>query len=193
MKVYGPKPPVRSGAPTLGLDHRRHRMHEKHGWTALRLFALVLLAAVLAVTPALGASLIDEEDPPDHSTNYFCVNTDAEHPVGARLAAKFGMAYSEVMRLFCDGGWGFGQIMLALSTGKIAESSPIDLLNQRASGMGWGEIWQEMGLIGRGRFRNENGEAGPPEGLGRPEEKGPPPGLLNRPQLPGNSRGRGRP
>jgi hypothetical protein len=72
------------------------------------------------------------------------------------------------MALFCepvakedgdgeDSGWGFGQIMLGLETGDLEGT-----LALRAEGMGWGQIWQEMGLIGKGKDKGKAKDAGPP-------------------------------
>ena len=83
------------------------------------------------------------------------------------------MTYNEVMSWFCDDGMGFGQIMLALQPAEITEDPDDDAplyLERRADGEGWGEIWQDLELIGR----SGDERAGPPEEVGPPEEPGPP-------------------
>lgn len=177
----------------------------------IRLLAVILLAATLTVGPVLAAPRADEEDPPDATPNTFCVDREIEHPAIGRLAELYGVDYATLIGWFCDDGFGVGQIMLALTTAAATDTDAADLLTDRAEGRGWGEIWQEMGLIGRGRqMGREDGEVddaatgGPPVNRGRPVDKGlppgldrdegnGPPGLQNRPQNPGNSRGRGRP
>jgi len=177
----------------------------------IRLLAVILLAAALTVGPALAAPLVDDEDPPDATPNAFCVGREIEHPAVGRLAELYEVDYTTLIGWFCDDGFGVGQIMLALTTAAATGDDAADLLTERAEGRGWGEIWQDRGLIGRGRqMDQEDGEVddadagGPPVNRGRPVDKGlppgldrgegnGPPGLQNRPQNPGNSRGRGRP
>ncbi|MDI7275960.1 MAG: DUF5666 domain-containing protein [Anaerolineae bacterium] len=109
----------------------------------------------------------DDEDDEDGYTsgNYFCQNPDATHPAGQRLATLYGVPYEQVMEWFCEGGHGFGQIMLGLHTARVISgtmpiSDTLDLelgdlagtfLEQRAAGQGWGRIWQESSLVGRAR------------------------------------------
>jgi hypothetical protein len=73
-----------------------------------------------------------------------------------------------VMEYFCD-GYGMGQIMLALKTSELEgiETNPDSLLAERANGVGWGNIWKNMGLIGSEREGHS------------------PPGLLKKPEHPG--------
>jgi hypothetical protein len=188
-------------------DRRRVRL--------VRAWLVAVLVFALGATPLSAAPLSDPEPPNGEEAetpSYFCVNPDVEHPMGGRLAGAFDADYSDVMAWFCEDGMGFGQIMLALTTAKMTGEAPSDLLAERTAGKGWGEIWQEMGLIGRGRLRNGNGDGeaedegngGPPAGRGRPEELGPPPGLDRgqgsgppglrfRPPFAGPGRNRGQP
>jgi hypothetical protein len=112
----------------------------------------------------------DDEESEDNSDNYFCQNPDATHPVGEKLADTYDVDYATVMGWFCE-GYGFGQIMLALETSQITGQSPDELLAARAGGAGWGQIWQEAGLIGKPE------DAGPPPwaGQGKPDWAGGPP------------------
>jgi hypothetical protein len=124
----------------------------------------------------------DQDDP---STGYFCTQSEDPHPFGDRLAERYGMDYETLQAWFCD-GFGWGQIMLALQTSQITGGDPAALLEARRGGEGWGEIWQELKLIGRpedaGPPNDENGDgrpdfAGPPndrDGNGRPDFAGPP-------------------
>ena len=118
---------------------------------------------------------VEEEDDPtdgqdDPSTGYFCTQSEEPHPFGARLAERYGADYQTLQAWFCD-GFGWGQIMLALQTSEITEGDPAALLEARRGGQGWGQIWQELQLIGRPEH------AGPPndeDGNGRPDFAGPP-------------------
>ena len=72
------------------------------------------------------------------------------HPLAVKLAERYGVSEAWVMEYFCQ-GYGMGAIMLALMTGEINGSDPATLLAGRAEGKGWGQIWQELGLIGSER------------------------------------------
>jgi len=131
----------------------------------------------------------DEIEEGDEVENYFCLEgTEDQHPVAAGIAELYEVEYEDVMAMFCevreveegeedDAGFGFGQIMLAYSTvEKGADLEDLEgdfslegLLGMRSEGMGWGQIWQEMGLIGK------PDDAGKPDGVGKPDHAGPPP------------------
>jgi hypothetical protein len=133
----------------------------------------------------------DQEDPEEaDEVNYFCrADTTAQHPVAAGIAETYGMEYGQVLAWFCDGGFGFGQIMLALMTQEQTGGSADELLARRAGGEGWGQIWISLDLIGEPDDAVPPGRpetAGPPdwlgqedgtEGFGPPEGIGPPDGL----------------
>lgn len=108
----------------------------------------------------LGISLLlkgeepEDEDEDDEmgegpSEGFYCIQSEIPHPFGNRLAERYGVDYLTLQEWFCE-GFGWGQIMLALQTQMITGDDPGTLLDQRDSGMGWGEIWQDLGLIGRG-------------------------------------------
>ena len=54
-----------------------------------------------------------------------CVGADP-HPVGQSLADSYGADYEQVMEWFCEGGYGFGEIMLALKTSEQMEECPLE-------------------------------------------------------------------
>lgn len=102
------------------------------------------------------------------NTGFYCSETDAQHPFGALLARRYEMDYKDLRDAFCQ-GFGWGQIMLALHTIQatgVPTDTPVtevltdtqviegpatftDLLEMRSSGMGWGQIWQELGFHGK--------------------------------------------
>lgn len=88
------------------------------------------------------------------------------HPLAARLAERYGVTEQWVMDYFCE-GYGMGQIMLALKTSEIEGivTDPESLLAERANGIGWGNIWKGLGLIG-----NEKDIDSPPGLLKKPED-----------------------
>jgi len=79
------------------------------------------------------------------------------HPVLTRLAETYEVAYADLLEYFCDFEFGVGEIRLALVTAEREDVTFTyqELLEMRyAEGIkdvGWGLIWQELGLIGRGR------------------------------------------
>ncbi|HZW04047.1 MAG TPA: hypothetical protein VFF68_08975, partial [Anaerolineaceae bacterium] len=79
-----------------------------------------------------------------------CGPTDKQHPVGARIAATYGLEYEMVIGWHCE-GYGFGQIMLALQTSALTELPAEDLLQMKTEQGGWGRVWQGLGLIGRAK------------------------------------------
>jgi hypothetical protein len=105
----------------------------------------------------------DDDAEGDHG--HYCRNLDDPdivHPVGGAIAERYEVGYEEIMGWFCEESMGFGQIMLALQTATGGEedgdSSYEEFLERRIAGEGWGQIWQDLGLIGRPK------DADPPEG-----------------------------
>lgn len=112
----------------------------------------------------------DEAGEEEYLNNgYYCTQSEVPHPFGARLAETYEVEYATLQGWFCE-GFGWGQVMLALQTGAITGEDPEALLELRRGGSGWGQIWQELKLIGRPEH------AGPPndlDGDGRPDHAGP--------------------
>jgi hypothetical protein len=81
------------------------------------------------------------------NTGYYCEQSENAHPVGSRLAERFGMEYTTLQTWFCNGS-GWGEIALALQTSRLTSGDPETLLTERENGSGWGQIWQVMGLNG---------------------------------------------
>jgi len=117
-----------------------------------------------------------EQEREREEDGYFCSeDSEEQHPVALAIAKSYDTDYESVIGMFCDGQGeegsartGFGQIMLAYQTAGETEGSAEDILTQRLEGKGWGQIWQDMDLIGK------PDDVGPPEGKGKPESAGPP-------------------
>jgi hypothetical protein len=77
------------------------------------------------------------------------------HPAAQKIADTYDVSYEQVMSWFCDGGYGFGEIMLALSASEEMGMSVDELLAMKAEGTGWGSIWKEIGLF-RGHGQDED-------------------------------------
>lgn len=106
-----------------------------------------------------GIDHVDEE-------NEFSLICSGEmtHPVLTRLAEVYEVDYADLLVYFCEYEFGIGEIRHALFTAQYIDldSTYQDILDWRyAEGMkdvGWGEIWQELGLIGRNRQNREHDE-----------------------------------
>jgi hypothetical protein len=152
-------------------------------WVISGLIAALILAGT-AVTTANAAGSFQEDE-----TNPFCEDSDSVHPVGAAIAETYDMSYDQIMAWFCGveaseddaapyHSHGLGQVMLALQTAEN-NGNPEEAhhyLEQRQEGKGWGQIWQEAGLIGKNRAKEQGkpDHAGPPEDKGKPDHAGPP-------------------
>ena len=102
------------------------------------------------------------------SNSAYCAGRkDKLHPLAAGIEEIYGYPPEETMAYFCK-GFGFGQIMLALQTKEMKGLDVSELLDKRKSGMGWGQIWKENGLVG-----NPGEASSPPGHLKRPEHAGP--------------------
>ena len=118
----------------------------------------------------LSQMLADGEDAEDEEDGDNPCDGGFTHPAAEGLADAYEVEYETVIGWFCD-GYGLGEIMLALETAKATGGVPEDLLGWKTELGGWGQVWQELDLIGK----PEN--AGPPEGVpGKPEDTGPPDG-----------------
>jgi hypothetical protein len=133
-----------------------------------------------------------EDGDPEEDEADSCVSVDP-HPVGQSLADAYDTVdYEQAMEWFCEGGYGFGEIILALKTSEqMGDDCPLDsengdseedtgctpgaLLELKTALEGWGEVWQELGLIGQPDEVPD--DAGPPEDAGPPDDAGPPEGV----------------
>ncbi len=131
----------------------------------------------------------DEEESGVEGAAEGCVGVEP-HPVAERLAGSYGVPYEQIMSWFCDGDYGFGEIMHALETGQETGVPAADLLVLKTELGGWGRVWQGLGLIGR----PEGVPAGPPADrpVGPPEDRpvGPP---EDRPVGPSEDKPAGQP
>ena len=113
-----------------------------------------------------------EVEPTEESedANPVCDDDLAEHPVLSWIEAQYDVPKADLLTYFCEYEFGIGEIVhlletLARTEGTEDEYTVEELLAMRMEDeMGWGEIWQAAGLIGRGR----NGKY--PEGTEEPED-----------------------
>ncbi len=78
---------------------------------------------------------------------YSCTGANP-HPRASDLAEYYQVPYETIMTWFCQGHFGFGEIMHALEASLQTELTPEEILAKRA-GEGWGQIWKELGLKGK--------------------------------------------
>ena len=94
-----------------------------------------------------------------------------DHPAGLKLSEEYGMSYEQVMALFCGESGdhlGFGEVKQALKASEESGVSLDEVLDMRASGLGWGQIKQDLGVIGSpdtppGQEDKEDKDNGPPD------------------------------
>ena len=101
----------------------------------------------------------------------FCTEEDKIHPVAESIAGTYGSTYEEILGWFCGGEdhhAGLGQVMLALQTASLTGESFETYLADRESGIGWGNIWQDLDIKGKpdketppGQIKKFDGEADP--------------------------------
>jgi len=157
-------------------------------WTAIVAVALVISLMAGAVTTSLALASTgfspayqEGDEGEEGEEDYFCSgDSDFDHPVAAGIAELFDADYEEILGYFCDGSGegdhtGFGQIMLAyLTAGEDGDVGT--LLERRTAGEGWGQIWQDMGLIGKPEDAVKPEDAGKPDDVGPPDDAGAPDG-----------------
>ena len=112
----------------------------------------------------------DDDEKPEGSkdNSAYCSDgkQDKPHPLAAKMAERYGVTESWVMGYFCN-GYGMGAIMLALKTSQTegVVATPESLLASRADGIGWGNLWKDLKLIGSEK------EGHSPPGLLKKQEK----------------------
>ena len=104
----------------------------------------------------------DDMDDDDMEPGAVC-SGDLTHPVLSELAESYEVDYETLKDYFCQ-GFGVGEIKLALQTAAredVGETFDQILDRRSTDGMkdvGWGEIWQDLGLIGKGKMDNEDSD-----------------------------------
>jgi len=145
---------------------------------SIALAAALFLTALNPVS-ALAGSGFARVNQEEENEDFFCsADSEDAHPVVAGIAETYEVDYETVLEMFCagdgeeeNGHTGLGEIMLAFQTAEILDDGTTadDLLTRRGEGEGWGEIWQELGLIGRPDDVGPSGDPGPPDDVGPPD------------------------
>lgn len=74
-----------------------------------------------------------------------CTGADP-HPHATTLAERYGVSYAEIMGWFCQ-GFGFGEIEIAYDLAAESGLPVTDVFALRQSGLGWGQIMQQLGAL----------------------------------------------
>jgi hypothetical protein len=85
----------------------------------------------------------DDGHPEDPAGDCFATE---RHKVGEGIAATFEIPYEQVMTWFCQGSE-FDDILLALQTSEGTGLPVEELLEKRAGGQSWEDIWKAIGLV----------------------------------------------
>lgn len=109
------------------------------------------------------------------------------HPAGMKIADAYSVAYEDVMDLFC-GGYGFGEIMIALKLADGDEEFFDELIALRDSGEGWGNVKKYAYAN-----KNQNGTDDETDDDDSDESLTLPPGPLARERNANANNGGGRP
>lgn len=102
---------------------------------------------------------VPEEEEEEDEPGAVCSGTQI-HPVLTSMAEEYAVDYQMLVDYFCQ-GLGVGEIKLALQTAskENVELTYEELLAMRLAvgeeKMGWGKIWQELGLIGKNKQNTE--------------------------------------
>jgi len=99
--------------------------------------------------PTANPTVLPTEPPNEDSP---VCTVEREHPVLMALAVRFEVPYEELVGYFCVNNWGVGEIALALTTLQNSDGAvdlPALMAQRLEDGLGWGQIWQNLGLSGQ--------------------------------------------
>jgi len=122
---------------------------------------ILLMAAVAALSLAMVAAAFAQTDGEKFAakqpglapkTGYYCTHSGDPHPALFALAQQYNWPYEEVLRWFCEGRFGVGEIKHAFEawTALNGEMTPNEILALKVQLGGWGQVWQQLGLKGNG-------------------------------------------
>jgi hypothetical protein len=91
-------------------------------------------------------------------TGHYCTNPQDHHPALFALAQQYNWPYEEVLRWFCEGRFGVGEIQHAFETWVAIDHrlTPNEILALKVQLGGWGQVWQQLGVKGGGNGANSH-------------------------------------
>ncbi len=148
------------------------------------IFSLVLIVGLLWTGSAFAQELdqdgspntLEETEEPEgglEESNPVCEGL-VEHPVLAWIESQYDVEFEDLQTYFCDYDFGIGEIVMMLESHARTEEeiSLEDILAMRMDEeLGWGEIKQSLGLIGKGRNKDDSEETDGTEALVRNENR----------------------
>jgi len=81
----------------------------------------------------------------DEKQNTSACPEEDPQPIAVSIAEKFDVSYKEVISWYCDDGYIFEDILLALQTSKMSDMDPDTLLEETETKT-WEEIWDDLGI-----------------------------------------------
>ena len=109
----------------------------------------------------IGSTDDDDEEELTAEESEYCVGVQP-HPVALKLAETYEVDDEQIMIWFCE-GYGFGEIMHALQTSDGGADAAYALLGEKSELGGWGQVWQNLGLIGKPDDKLEKDKPEKPE------------------------------
>lgn len=108
--------------------------------------SLGLAAAALAQTDA--EKFAAKQPGLSPKRGYYCTNPGDRHPALGALADQYNWPYEDILRWFCEGRFGVGEIKHAFGawTALGGAMTPNEILALKVQLGGWGQVWQELGL-----------------------------------------------
>jgi hypothetical protein len=89
----------------------------------------------------------EEDDEKAEDGPEACPRADA-YPRAAALVESYAVPYETIITWICEGGYSVGDVALALKTSTESGLPADELLAQKRELGGWGQLWQELKLVG---------------------------------------------
>ncbi len=124
-------------------------------------FVALLSLALVAGAYAADEKLASKQPGLSPKAGYYCTHPDDPHPALFALAQQYNWPYAEVLRWFCEGHFGVGEIKHAFETWVAIDHrlTPNEILALKVQLGGWGQVWQQLGVKGNEGTSNANENA----------------------------------
>lgn len=116
------------------------------------LIALVALFSLGVVTAAFAddEKVASKQPGLEPKRGYYCTHPEDHHPSLDALALQYTWPYDDVLKWFCEGRFGVGEIKHAFETWVAIDGhlTPNEILALKVQLGGWGQVWQQLGVKG---------------------------------------------